>query len=241
MKFITAWLDSLWRNVDLENKNLILDLLGRNEEAKVLDIGCGGGGFTRQVADKLGTEHAFGIEIVPQAAVTASRVNNINVVIATAEKPLPFRSGSFDLVVSNQVLEHLSNTDNLIKEAYRVLKIDGVCIVSTPNLASLHSIISLMLGYQPTCTGVSDETICGNPFDPRHKVRFRGFKKTHQRVFTARALRELFTFHGFHVEKLTGWGLHPLPPIISKHIRITRYCLYLTIKSKKAEESRLLY
>jgi 2-polyprenyl-3-methyl-5-hydroxy-6-metoxy-1,4-benzoquinol methylase len=232
-KIIKRWLDKLWRDVDLENKNLILGLLERNESARILDIGCGSGGFTRQIADSVGTEHIFGLEIGRQTAVTASRVNKINVVMATAEKPLPFRSGSFDIVVSNQVLEHLSNTDNLIKEAYRILRNNGVCVLSTPNLASLHSIISLMLGYQPTCTGVSDETICGNPFDPRYGARFERPKKTHQRVFTARALRELFTFHGFHVEKLTGWGLHPLPLIISKHIRFTRYCVYLAVKARK--------
>ena len=232
-KIITRWLDNLWRDVDIENKNLILGLLERNESARILDIGCGSGGFTRQVADQVGTEHIFGLEIGRQTAVTASRVNKINVVMATAEKPLPFRSGSFDIVVSNQVLEHLSNTDNLIKEAYRILRNDGVCVLSTPNLASLHSILSLMLGYQPTCTGVSDETICGNPFDPRYGTIFERSKKTHQRVFTARALRELFTFHGFHVEKLTGWGLHPLPLIISKHIKFTIYCLYLAVKARK--------
>ena len=234
MKLIKRWLDNLWRDVDQENKNFILGLLERNEDARVLDIGCASGGFSRQVADKVGTDHIFGLEILRQAAVNANRVNNIDVAIATAEKPFPFRSDSFDIVVSNQVLEHLSNTDNLIKETYRILKNGGVCIVSTPNLASIHSIISLILGYQPTCTSVSDEVICGNPFDPRYGAISGGTKKTHQRVFTARALRELFEFHGFHVEKLIGWGLHPLPLFISKHIRFTRYSLYLTVKAIKS-------
>ena len=235
MKFRIGWLDKLWRNVDIENKNLIFSLLERNEDAKILDIGCASGGFSRQIADKVGTKHIFGLEITRQGVANASRVNNINVVIATAEKPFPFRNGSFDIVVSNQVLEHLSNTDNLIKETYRILRDGGWCIVSTPNLASLHSIISLILGYQPTCTGVSDELICGNPFDPRYGAKYGGTKKTHQRVFTARALRELFEFHGFHIEKLTGWGLHPLPLVISKHIRCTRYSLYLTVKARKSK------
>ena len=233
MKLLKRWLDSLWHEVDSVNKSFVLDLIDKNEDAKVLDIGCATGYFSRQVADKVGTNKIFGIEVLKETAAKAHNINNVNAVMANAENPFPFRDSSFDIVVSNQVIEHLNNTDNFIKETYRVLCKGGVCIISTPNLASLHSIISLMLGYQPTCTGVSDELICGNPLDPRYGATFGGAKKTHQRIFTARALRELFDFHGFRVESVTGWGLHPLPTFISRHIKCARYSLFLTIKARK--------
>ena len=234
MKFITGWLDNLWRDVDQENKNKILGLIEKNEGAHVLDVGCGGGGFSRQVADRVETDNISGIDIVEKSVVNARKSNAINASVADCENPFPLADSSFDIVVSNQVIEHLGNTDNFIKEIYRILRPGGVCIISTPNLASLHSIASLVLGYQPTCTSVSDEFICGNPFDPRHGTIFRSVSThLHRRIFTARALRELLTFHGFYVEKLTGWGLHPLPLIISKYIRCTRYSLYLTVKARK--------
>lgn len=234
MKFITRWLDNLWHDVEQENRNKILGLLEKNGGAQVLDIGCGSGDFSKQVADRIETDNIFGIDIDEKSVVNAREKNAINAFVADCENPFPFADSSFDIVFSNQVIEHLGNTDNFIKEIYRILRRGGVCIISTPNLASLHSIISLMLGYQPTCTGVSDEFICGNPFDPRHGTVFRSVStRLHRRIFTARALRELLTFHGFHVEKLTGWGLHPLPLIISKHIRFPRYCLYLAVKARK--------
>lgn len=234
MKVITGWLDKLWRDVDQENKKKILGLLEKNQGAQVLDVGCGGGDFSKQVADKIETDKIFGIDIVEKSVVNARGENAINASVADCENPFPFADSSFDIVVSNQVIEHLGNTDNFIKENYRILRPGGVCIISTPNLASLHSIISLMLGYQPTCTSVSDELICGNPFDPRHGTIFRSVStRLHRRIFTPRALRELLTFHGFYVEKLTGWGLHPLPLIISKYIRCTRYSLYLTVRARK--------
>lgn len=237
MNFLKRWGESIWHGVDVENKKFLLGLLEKNEDAKVLDIGCGGGDFSKQVADKLQTDKVFGIDIKKESVVKAHQKNNINSVVADCEKSLPFRDRSFDIVISNQLIEHLGDTDNFIKEVYRILRRGGLCILSTPNLSSLHSIISLMLGYQPTCSGVSDELICGNPFDPRHGTVFRPILTTrlHRRIFTAPALRELFEFHGFKVESLTGWGMHPLPLLISRHVKCARYSLFLSIKARKLE------
>jgi ubiquinone/menaquinone biosynthesis C-methylase UbiE len=236
MVLITKWFDGLWRDVDDENKNKILGLLEKKEGAHVLDVGCGSGDFSRRVADKVETDNICGLDIVEKSVANAREKNAINAFVADCENPFPFADSSFDIVVSNQVIEHLGNTDNFIKEIYRILRRGGLCILSTPNLASLHSIISLMAGYQPTCTGVSDEFICGNPFNPRHGTVFKSVTtRLHRRVFTGRALKELLTFHGFQVEKLTGWGLHPFPLFISKHINFPRYCLYTVVKARKPD------
>ncbi|XES77646.1 MAG: class I SAM-dependent methyltransferase [Candidatus Bathyarchaeia archaeon] len=49
---------------------------------------------------------------------------------------LPFDDCFFDFVSATEVIEHLWNTDQFIKECYRVLKPRGYFLISTPNLAS---------------------------------------------------------------------------------------------------------
>lgn len=51
-------------------------------------------------------------------------------------EPLPFRDGEFDVVSTFDVIQYLVNTDNLISEAYRILKPGGYFIIITVNLAS---------------------------------------------------------------------------------------------------------
>jgi len=46
---------------------------------------------------------------------------------------LPFNDGSFDYVVSNQVLEHVRDKDRILDEIHRVLRPDGTFLVSFPN------------------------------------------------------------------------------------------------------------
>jgi SAM-dependent methyltransferase len=137
-------------------------------------------------------------------------------------------------VIANQLIEHLSDTDRFVKEVYRVLRVAGVFVCSTMNLASFHNIFSLVLGNQPFASHVSDEVTCGTLLDlePR-KDPNPYYGKKHRRVFTAPALKELLEFHGFKCESLTGWGLYPLPVAVGRFFRLPRYSVYLTVKARK--------
>lgn len=55
---------------------------------------------------------------------------------------LPFNNSSFDLILLQDVIEHVSDRDSLIVELKRVLKSDGLIYLSTPNKYSLFNIIS---------------------------------------------------------------------------------------------------
>lgn len=63
-----------------------------------------------------------------------------------AEKQLPFNSGSFDLVIHNDVLEHVEKPFLFLSEQYRVLKSGGYLLFGTPNLLRPANIIKLLFG-----------------------------------------------------------------------------------------------
>lgn len=51
---------------------------------------------------------------------------------------LPFKSGSFDCVISDQVIEHIKNPQKGVNESYRVLKKGGIAIHTTCLLMPIH-------------------------------------------------------------------------------------------------------
>ena len=51
---------------------------------------------------------------------------------------IPAESGSFDSVISTQVLEHVKNPQKAVYEFYRVLKSEGYCLITAPQINELH-------------------------------------------------------------------------------------------------------
>lgn len=99
------------------------------EGASVLDVGCGLGLYVRQL--RAHTSDVWGVDIDPEKVAEASRTLP-NIRLAPAEK-LPFRAGTFDVVLSHEVLEHVDDDRRAVEEAVRVLKPGGRLVVFAPN------------------------------------------------------------------------------------------------------------
>lgn len=224
---------TLYHNTDYENRRHILALVESNPDAQLLDCGCGSGDFTRQVAEKIGTSHVSGIECISEVELVSR--GSIQIVHSDLNDHFPFDNESFDVVHANQIIEHLYETDTFIEEIYRVLKKNGYAVISTPNLAALHNILSLVFGKQPFSAHVSNKVIVGNSFDPKHGFKHANRGEIHLRVFTYESLVELFEYHGFTVEKIYGAGYYPFPEPIARILAMIdkRHAVYLTIKVRK--------
>ena len=143
---------------------------------------------------------------------------------------LPFEDGSFDVVISNQVIEHLYYPVKFMREVYRILKPKGYTVISTENLASWDNIFALFFGYTPFSMQFDGELYkIGNPLSPHEKeTRIESFP--HVRVFAWKGLIELAKFVGFKIEKAVGSGhvLGRLGEIVNlKNAR------FITIKVRK--------
>ena len=77
----------------------------------------------------------MGVDLDPEAARKASQQtqNQHSGVTIANGCSLPFADGTFDVVTSFETLEHLEDRRGFLVELRRVLKIDGVCVLSTPN------------------------------------------------------------------------------------------------------------
>ena len=101
--------------------------------ARVLDIGCGTGYGTAELAQH--ARSATGIDISADAIVYATEhypIPNARFLAASATA-IPFPTASFDLITAFEVIEHLENWHDLLIEARRLLHPNGIFLVSTPN------------------------------------------------------------------------------------------------------------
>ena len=99
------------------------------EGKKILDVGCGIGTYLR--AFKRFTDDLYGVEIDAKRAEEAKKVTP-NISVAPAEK-LPFRAGTFDVLFSNEVLEHVEDDRKASEDSVRVLKPGGHLVTFVPN------------------------------------------------------------------------------------------------------------
>jgi SAM-dependent methyltransferase len=101
---------------------------------RILDAGCGGGGMPLSLAEE--ARSVVGIDPVerfPDAGVRLGRergVQNLHFAVADG-MALPFKDGSFDLVLSHAVIEHVQDALRYLRECARVLTPRGHVYLST--------------------------------------------------------------------------------------------------------------
>jgi SAM-dependent methyltransferase len=64
---------------------------------------------------------------------------------------LPFEESLFDLVICTEMFEHLLWPQQLLKEVKRILRENGLILVSVPNITSLTYRIAWLLNHIPSC------------------------------------------------------------------------------------------
>ncbi|MEA2155989.1 MAG: hypothetical protein QOE11_2129 [Solirubrobacteraceae bacterium] len=205
-----SYLERLFRATEDENRRAILAAVPPIPGGRMLDLGCASGHFTIEVAGRARAAEIHGVEFVEQWAADA-RGRGIEVVATDLGERLPYDDAIFDLVHSNQVIEHLPRTDTFLREIRRVLAPGGHAIISTNNLASWHNVLSLGLGWQPTPCHVSDYVVVGNPGNTYDGWEQPMFGQQHLRVFTGRALAELAAYHGLALDLDRTAGYYPMP------------------------------
>ncbi len=103
--------------------------------AKLLDVGCGAGFFLRAALEQ--GWQGEGVEISDLAANYAEEVVKVPVWHGSLES-LFLPSASYDLVVMLDLLEHLPDPRRALIEAHRLLKKNGILLVTTPDFFSLN-------------------------------------------------------------------------------------------------------
>jgi SAM-dependent methyltransferase len=110
----------------------------------ILDVGCGIGTYVRRFRDF--TDHVFGIDVDEERVAEGARaLPNLQV---AASESLPFPDARFDLVVLNEVIEHVRDDAQTVAEALRVLRPGGRLVIYAPNRLYLFETHGIYLGQR---------------------------------------------------------------------------------------------
>lgn len=149
----------------------------------LVDLGCADGAILRGASEAF--RHRYGIDIALRGTCGAPSLG-LHILRADLNKKIPLGDQVADVVVANQVIEHIADVVGFVQEVYRITKPNGRCIITTPNIRYIKNIASLVFsGYGPRTAG-------GNTLDG-------DWDDGHVHYFTHKDLRELFENCGFGV------------------------------------------
>ena len=236
-KVVKNYLLNLEIKAGEKNRRNILKLLPDTKtKVSLLDLGCNDGAWTLELGKKYKNVSLSGVEIVDENAEKA-RNGGINVKSFNLNEHFDYEDESFDIVHCNKVIEHLYDTDSFVSEVYRILKTNGVFIVSTVSLSSWHNIFSLLLGYQPfDLANISVKGNIGNPFSFWSGIETENSKHKswqHLRLFTPYSLSDFLKRYNFGDIKVLTSGYYPFPDFFSAIDK--KHSHYFAIRAKKSE------
>lgn len=119
----------VWRAGQQRRFEMILKFAGERIQKNILENGCGVGMYVQKMAEAGG--NVTGLEYDFDRATEARNVSDK--IINAAGEFLPLPSLTFDLILSHEVIEHVSSDRSAIAEMIRVLKVGGRAVIFCPN------------------------------------------------------------------------------------------------------------
>jgi trans-aconitate 2-methyltransferase len=109
----------------------LLALVEVRPNLKVIDLGCGTGELTRQLADKLPNSHVTGLDSSAQMLEKAASFSTPNLVFEQGDQSQ--LTGEWDIIFSNAALQWTENHAELIPALYSKLTSGGQIVVQIPS------------------------------------------------------------------------------------------------------------
>jgi SAM-dependent methyltransferase len=164
-----------------------------------MDLGCGYGLLTFIVADFIGVEKVYVVDIdVDKLSLLNNKIRSRSsvkeVILLNHDfcKPVDINE-KVQLVTSFGSLEHVTCWDDVLEDVNNVLVNGGYFLVSMPNLGSWVNRLALLLGYQPRDLEISTKKLYGVAPPYGHEVI------GHVKVATFKAFKEYLMDNGFEI------------------------------------------
>jgi len=152
---------------------------------RILEVGCGEGNFGMLLKAREGVE-VWGVELSePSAAIAETRLNRVFSGDFHHNYPL-LPKNYFDCVVFNDVLEHFTDPDHVLKLCREILVKGGYIVSSIPNVRYVRNLYEVFIqkDWEYKAGGILD--------------------RTHYRFFTQKSIIRMFTNSGYTVVSCTG-------------------------------------
>jgi 2-polyprenyl-6-hydroxyphenyl methylase / 3-demethylubiquinone-9 3-methyltransferase len=111
------------------------NLKGLKKGVKVLDCGCGRGFYLKVVSVAFPDLKLYGTDLNNNYLTTAQKTianKDVKLSVGNAED-LSFNENYFDAVIASEILEHVENDGKVLEEIKRILKPNGIAMITVPN------------------------------------------------------------------------------------------------------------
>ena len=169
----------------------LADAAGVAGGQRVVDVGCGPGGLTRELVARVGASNVAAIDPAPQFA-DACRARNpgADVRVGTAEQ-LPWSDGEFDAALSSLVIAFMSDPDQGVREMARVTRQGGTvaaCMwdIAGDGMTMLHTFWTAVRKVDPAAEGERG-LVGGSEGDIAGRFQRAGLEDVAGGTLTARA------------------------------------------------------
>lgn len=198
---------------------IILDILNKKDNQKILDAGCGDGLFAEHIS---GRNYKVGVDFIPESENTKKNFNKFYKYDLNKGFPRELeRENGFDYILFLDILEHLQDYDNLLNDSKNLLKKDGRIVISLPNFANIYVRLNLLIGRLP----LADKGI---------------LDRTHLHLFTYRIIKNILRKHKLEIveQRVTPIPVIEILPDMLK--RNVGYVLNFLLNIKTVLFKRLL-
>jgi len=192
----------LGRHLDYMHKKIVGSLLPSSAEL-MLEMGVGTGRFTTWLAEK--SFDIIGIDISREMLKTSKnkmRVKHTEVSLVLADMHfLPFRRELFDSCICINVMDHIPDVSNILKEVKGIIKPKGFFIFNISNLQSPYLAIALLVNL-------------------RKKALFKG--NIYSRWLTLKEINALSVRNNFNIKEVRGCMIATPIPLGERLVMIVR-------------------
>jgi SAM-dependent methyltransferase len=170
----------VWRAGQQRRLQMILEAAGERSQGKIFENGCGLGSYMYRLT--MPENYTVGLDVEFERTLEAHQQNER--ILCGVGEHLPFENDFFDLILSNEVIEHVQSDKQAVQEIVRTLKPGGRLVLFCPNR-----------GYGFETHGIfwHGEYHFGNiPFVNYLPRKLRDKLAPHVNVYTRRDLNRLF-------------------------------------------------
>lgn len=124
-----------------------MEQIGAVSGLRILEVACGRGGFTNELARAgawvTGCDFSFVAVAVGDRKLRAAGSNLRAAFVQGDAQDLPFADDSFDVIVSCETIEHVPDASKALREMLRVSRPSGKLYLTTPNYANFMGLYEL--------------------------------------------------------------------------------------------------
>ncbi len=180
-------------------RHLIAKFIANSTPAqRIMDLGAGRGYDLLIAKSKFPDAELIAIEVYKPYIENLQHMGAVVQSLDIERDILPYEDNSIDIIIANQILEHVKDIFWIFHEVTRVLKTGGSFIIGVPNLAAFHNRLLLLLGNQPS------------PLKNR-SAHVRGWTRSDMLDF----LQHCFP-NGYQTKGFGGSNFYPFPRFIAK-------------------------